>query len=80
VFIVVAASCLPTSHPAFQAASHRAVVMPRRRHTAAAVPMGRPLGLAAVLVLLALVLVPEHPGDQEAICQRHNSAAACRVW
>jgi hypothetical protein len=54
--------------------------MPRRRHTAAAVPMGRPLGLAAVLVLLALVLAPEHPGDQEAICQRHNSAAACRVW
>jgi hypothetical protein len=40
----------------------------------------RPLALAGLLVLLALLLVPEHPADQEAICQRHNGEAACRVW
>jgi len=33
-----------------------------------------------VLLLLAVLLAPEQPGDQEAICQRHNGAAACRVW
>lgn len=41
---------------------------------------GAPLALAAVLLLLALLLAPEQPGDQEAICQRHNGVAACRVW
>ncbi len=41
---------------------------------------GVPLALAAVLLLLAVLLAPEQPGDQEAICQRHNGVAACRVW
>ncbi|MFY8150001.1 MAG: hypothetical protein ACOVNL_12410 [Prochlorococcaceae cyanobacterium] len=49
----------------------------------------RPLGwlrqhstpvLVVAFVLLALLLAPESPADQEAICQRHNGAAACRVW
>ena len=28
----------------------------------------------------ALWMAPESPQDQAAICQRHNGAAACRVW
>ncbi len=39
-----------------------------------------PLALAGLLSLLALLVAPEHPKDQEAICQRHNGVAACRVW
>jgi len=39
-----------------------------------------PLLLAGVLCLMALLVAPEHPQDQEAICQRHNGVAACRVW
>jgi hypothetical protein len=39
-----------------------------------------PLLLAAVLCLLAVLVAPEQPQDQEAICHRHNGAAACRVW
>jgi hypothetical protein len=39
-----------------------------------------PLALAAVLLLLALLVAPEQPRHQEAICQRHNGVAACRVW
>jgi hypothetical protein len=30
--------------------------------------------------LSALLLVPEQPKAQADICQRHNGAAACRVW
>jgi len=30
--------------------------------------------------LTALLLVPEQPQAQADICQRHNGAAACRVW
>jgi hypothetical protein len=41
---------------------------------------GAPLALAAVLLLLALLAAPEQPRHQEAICQRHNGVAACRVW
>jgi hypothetical protein len=43
-------------------------------------PVGVPLALAAVLLSLAVLVAPERPADQEAICQRHNGAAACRVW
>jgi hypothetical protein len=39
-----------------------------------------PAVLAGVLLLLALVVAPEGPQVQEAICQRHNGAEACRVW
>jgi len=41
---------------------------------------GIPLALAAMLLLMALLVAPERPRDQEAICQRHNGEAACRVW
>jgi hypothetical protein len=36
--------------------------------------------LAGALLLLAVLLAPERPWDQEAICQRHNGVEACRVW
>jgi hypothetical protein len=36
--------------------------------------------LAVALLIAAIVLAPETPQEQAEICQRHNSAAACRVW
>jgi hypothetical protein len=39
-----------------------------------------PLALAAVLVALAVLVAPEQPRDQEAICHRHAGVEACRVW
>jgi hypothetical protein len=41
---------------------------------------GAPLALAAALLLLAVLLAPEQPQVQEAICHRHSGVAACRVW
>lgn len=41
---------------------------------------GAPLALAAVLIVMAVLVAPEQPEAQEAICQRHNGVAACRVW
>jgi hypothetical protein len=41
---------------------------------------GVPLFLAAVLVAAALLVAPERPHDQEAICHRHRGELACRVW
>jgi hypothetical protein len=57
----------------------------RRREGAAAAALARPgtavpLLVAVGLVLGAVLLAPEQPFDQEAICQRHNGVAACRVW
>jgi hypothetical protein len=39
-----------------------------------------PLVLVGVLVLLAVLVAPERPLDQAAICQRHAGPVACRVW
>jgi len=39
-----------------------------------------PLLLVGVLVLLAVLVAPERPRDQAAICQRHAGPVACRVW
>ena len=39
-----------------------------------------PLVLVGVLVLLAMLVAPERPRDQAAICQRHAGPVACRVW
>ncbi len=36
--------------------------------------------LAASLMLLAALVAPERPQDQEAICQRQAGVEACRVW
>ena len=38
------------------------------------------LVLVGVLVLLAVLVAPERPLDQAAICQRHAGPVACRVW
>jgi hypothetical protein len=43
-------------------------------------PLGVPHVLAAFLVTVALLLAPERPEAQEAICQRHAGVEACRVW
>jgi len=43
-------------------------------------PLGVPLVLAALLVTVALLVAPERPEAQEAICQRHAGVEACRVW
>jgi hypothetical protein len=39
-----------------------------------------PVVLVGVLVLLAVLVAPERPLDQAAICQRHAGPVACRVW
>jgi hypothetical protein len=61
------ASCLSTP---FASPARYAHVPPRVRRV--------PLALA--LVLVAALLAPEQPIAQADICQRHNGAAACRVW
>ena len=38
------------------------------------------LPAVVLLVLAAAVLAPEQPDAQAEICERHNGAAACRVW
>ncbi|MBM5804172.1 MAG: serine protease inhibitor [Cyanobacteria bacterium K_DeepCast_35m_m2_155] len=43
-------------------------------------PAWAPALLAVLLASAAVLLAPEQPHDQAAICQRHNGAAACRVW
>ena len=43
-------------------------------------PIVAPLVLVLVLFGAAVLVAPEHPQDQAAICQRHNGADACRVW
>ena len=62
------ASCLSTSY------APRPVSLPRVR----AGQLVAPAIVAAVLGVL--LLAPEQPQAQADICQRHNSAAACRVW
>jgi hypothetical protein len=67
------ASCLST--PLVVAHGlRRPLVRPRLR--------ARGLALPAViaLVLGAALLVPEQPRAQAEICERHNGAAACRIW
>jgi hypothetical protein len=66
------------------------VSQPRRRrgrllpvdHTASSrlAPVAAPALLVVVLSLAAVLIAPEQPHDQAAICQRHNGAEACRVW
>jgi hypothetical protein len=52
----------------------------RQRRSTSASGFPVPAVLAAVLLLVAVVVAPERPQVQEAICQRHNGAEACRVW
>ena len=53
---------------------------PRSRSRANGGEIAAPAILVGVLLLLALVVAPERPQVQEAICQRHNGVEACRVW
>ncbi len=70
---------LPASEPhLFTAAPLARLPWTARERSSASA--GVPLALALVLLALALVVAPEQPADQEAICQRHNGEAACRVW
>ncbi len=66
---------LAPSRPLSQLLPGRGHRPPAHRHWAAA-----PLLLAVGLVLGAVLLAPEQPLDQEAICHRHNGVEACRVW
>ncbi|MEN9541153.1 MAG: hypothetical protein RLZZ459_1244 [Cyanobacteriota bacterium] len=43
-------------------------------------PCLRGLVVVGVLLIAAVVLAPEQPLAQADICERHNGAAACRVW
>ncbi|WP_216907314.1 hypothetical protein [Synechococcus sp. CCY 0621] len=63
----------PHSRPLPSGGGNRLGSMPRARTTT-------PLLLAVGLVLGAVLLAPEQPRDQEAICHRHNGVEACRVW
>ena len=38
------------------------------------------LALVVLLLLGAALIAPEQPVAQADICERHNGAAACRVW
>ncbi|MFN9621339.1 MAG: hypothetical protein ACK587_00660 [Cyanobacteriota bacterium] len=41
---------------------------------------GAPLWVTLLLLLVALLVAPEQPRAQEAICHRHSGVDACRVW
>jgi hypothetical protein len=64
-------------------ASQASVPAPRPRRRAVErsgeVP-GAPLWVALLFLLVALLVAPEQPRAQEAICHRHSGAEACRVW
>lgn len=49
------------------------------RRAARSLPLGWLLGVG-LLVAGASLLAPEQPAAQAEICQRHNGAAACRIW
>ena len=68
------ASCFSTPSAFNPSLAAGAPVIPRlrvRQLVAPAVVAG---------LLAALLLAPEQPQAQADICQRHNGAAACRVW
>lgn len=64
----------------FPVSGSRVLGSPRPRSRSHGREVDVPAILAAALLLLALVVAPERPQVQEAICQRHNGAEACRVW
>lgn len=88
-----AAASLPTalapSHPTGRSRHHRSCQHHPSPSRARLVSAGRgrtrlgdlgPLLLAALLCTIAMLVAPENPHLQEAICQRQSGVAACRVW
>lgn len=77
---------LPAWPPLASPRPRRTSALARRRSAAAAAALSRPalptipLALAGLLVALAVLVAPEQPRDQEAICHRHAGVEACRVW
>lgn len=77
----MAASCFSTPLPARAALpllSRPSGVRVASPGLTQAVPAVLPLVLG--LLVAAALLAPEQPAHQADICQRHNGAAACRVW
>lgn len=71
----------PASEPhLFTAAPLARLPWAARGGSSVSATAGVPLALAVVLLALAVLVAPERPADQEAICHRHNGEAACRVW
>ena len=66
----------PSLDPTYPAAGAAAEALEDARSTG----MALPLALASMLVTVAVLVAPEQPSHQEAICQRHAGVEACRVW
>lgn len=77
------ATSLSASLPASLAGGVRPVLAahPSRAAKGLASAQGlRGLALVGLFLVLAALLAPEQPRAQAEICERHNGAAACRVW
>jgi hypothetical protein len=72
-----ASSC---RRPSRRSAPLRRLARPPRQRQALRPDALIPAATAALLAMAAVVVAPERPQDQEAICQRHNGVEACRVW
>ena len=74
------ASCFPVPLASSFVGQVPGRVRPRRRSQVGA--PRRLIGLTALALTLfsALLLAPDQPQAQAEICQRHNGAAACRIW
>jgi len=53
------------------------IITPPRRQPFASLRLGV---VTAACVTGAFLLAPDQPQQQAAICERHQPAAACRVW
>jgi len=69
----VTATCFSTPLPVASGLA-RPMVRPRVQ------PRQLLLPVIVALVLGAALVAPEQPHAQADICERHNNAAACRVW
>ncbi|MDM7959247.1 MAG: hypothetical protein QUV04_05740 [Synechococcus sp. WH 8007] len=74
------ASCFPAPLASSLVAQAPVRVRPRRRPRVGV--ERRLVGFSALALMLvsALLLAPDQPEAQAEICQRHNGAAACRIW